>query len=674
MNIEEIQGKTIQLAHDGSKLELAGESGGETKLPVVRLLAYTGGKIRQKFAGLPLVVDLAGMRIPTQEVPLRYAHQGTVNGIGHTTRIAIEGSNLIADGVVSRDTDAAREFVVSAKNGFPWQASIGADIEKVVEIKPGVKAEINGREFTGPLFHVVESRLKEISPLDLGADANTETRVAASHDQQTEGGQSMGKEATQGSSSSEIQASNTEANNEGVNGGGSVRASALDDLRADAEKAGIEATRQNKIKASAKAVMDSRPELASTVLATAERAIEAGTDAGAFELEMSRLHRDIPGAGRPRGERGMNSEQIEAAICMGGGMTSEELEAEFSEEVLNAADKQFGNGIGLHEALILAARSNGWSGVSVRSDMEGVLRAAFPDGGVQASFSTINLPNVFANVMNKQLKRGFMSVDDSAMKITDHASVRDFKPTLNIAFGGDYQFKDLPASGEIEHAKPSEVAYTNKAETGARMIGITREQIINDDTGALTRVPRLLGRGSRLYLNEKFWGAFLDDANIFKADNSNLKTGAASALGIDSLTAAHTAFMRQTDPQGKPLGVKPSILLVPTELKATADQLVSSLEIRDTTADTRFGVANPHRGKYRVVDSPYLTNATAWYLLADPADLPIIEIAWLNGRRIPFVESARADFNKLGIQTRGYFDFGVAMQEYRAGVKSEGTD
>ena len=33
-----------------------------------------------------------------------------------------------------------------------------------------------------------------------------------------------------------------------------------------------------------------------------------------------------------------------------------------------------------------------------------------------------------------------------------------------------------------------------------------------------------------------------------------------------------------------------------------------------------------------------------------------------------------ADFNVLGIQFRGYFDFGVALQDYRGGVKLKGED
>ena len=77
--------------------------------------------------------------------------------------------------------------------------------------------------------------------------------------------------------------------------------------------------------------------------------------------------------------------------------------------------------------------------------------------------------------------------------------------------------------------------------------------------------------------------------------------------------------------------------------------------------------------------SRYLSNshyagnsAKAWYLLADPNDLPVIEVAFLNGQEAPTIETAEADFSVLGIQLRGYHDFGCALQDNRAGVKSKG--
>ncbi len=64
------------------------------------------------------------------------------------------------------------------------------------------------------------------------------------------------------------------------------------------------------------------------------------------------------------------------------------------------------------------------------------------------------------------------------------------------------------------------------------------------------------------------------------------------------------------------------------------------------------------------------SGSAPWYLLADPADLPFIQVVFLNGKREPTVERADADFKQLGVQFRGYHDFGVKKQEFRAAVKS----
>lgn len=47
-------------------------------------------------------------------------------------------------------------------------------------------------------------------------------------------------------------------------------------------------------------------------------------------------------------------------------------------------------------------------------------------------------------------------------------------------------------------------------------------------------------------------------------------------------------------------------------------------------------------------------------------------MAFLNGQESPMIETAEVDFQVLGVQMRGYHDFGVALQEPRGGVKSKG--
>jgi len=145
-------------------------------------------------------------------------------------------------------------------------------------------------------------------------------------------------------------------------------------------------------------------------------------------------------------------------------------------------------------------------------------------------------------------------------------------------------------------------------------------------------------------------------------------------VSINALTQAEQTFMDQSDSDGKPILLSPSVLLVPTSLKVTAQQLMTETRVNETTDTNKAKPANnPHAGKWRPIASPYLNaqgitggSALAWYLFSNPADIAAIEIAYLRGRRVPVIESGETDFNTLGMQWRGYFDFGVAMQDRSA--------
>ena len=153
-------------------------AGGKPRLPRFSMVAYTGGTMKIAGWRFPVVVDLAGLSIPTQSRPIRFGHD-MASGVGHTDQIRIDGGKLLATGVVSRDTPAAKEIVVSARNGFPWQASIGASVDEFHFVKDGQEATVNGRQFSGPVNVVRKATLGEISFVDSGADGQTSALVAA---------------------------------------------------------------------------------------------------------------------------------------------------------------------------------------------------------------------------------------------------------------------------------------------------------------------------------------------------------------------------------------------------------------------------------------------------------------------------------------------------------------
>lgn len=620
----------------------AAADGQSAPLPRFKMVAYTGGAMRVAGWRHPVVIDLAGLAVPSQARPIRFGHD-PLSGVGHTDAIRVEAGQLVATGVISRDTPAAKEVVASSRNGFPWQASIGASVEEFEFIKDNQKATVNGQELTGPVNVVRKATLGEISFVDLGADGRTSASIAAH--QNKEPSVMADDPTTSNPTASPIIA--TEQTPE------QVRAAAL------AETARIAAVR--------KVCGGKHSEIEA-------QAIRDNWDATRTELEVLRASRPkAPAIHAP--DTSVTSEVLEAACFQSAKL--EGIEKVCSTQAIEIAAKRFQGGLGLQELLFEAAIANGYTGRTFR-DSRRVLEAAF-GRGIEAGMTTIDVGGILSNVANKFLLEGFFSVERVWRSICAVRNVSDFKTVTSYRLVGKDQYEQVAPGGELKQGTLGEETYTNKADTYGLMLSIDRRDIINDDMGAITTVPRKLGRGSGLKINDVFWTAFMNNAAFFSVGNKNFVSGADTALGIDGLTKVEQAFMDLVDSDGKPTGVMPSIMLVPTALSAMGTQLYKSVELRDTTANTKFPIANPHQGKFRIEVSRYLANAIytgnsakAWYLLADPNDLPVIEVAFLDGKEAPTVESSEADFNMLGIRMRGYHDFGVNLQDPRGGVKSKG--
>lgn len=695
---------------------------GTPKRPTFKILGYTGAVMQVAGFYTPVIVDLAGLKAASQTIPaLRDHDSGRI--VGQTSEVKIDAEGVRLAGTITGENAEAVEVVTQSKNGFRWQASIGASVDRREFLESGKSAVVNGRNVTGPLVIARNSTLKEISFVAIGADGQTTATLAASsspqglHSQEhpmnfdewlkAKGFDPAGLSDTQkvplkaafdaeqraasaateqehgGGNSPESNHGQTSANVSAAVGATGAGTRSLDEIVATERK---ELERVNEINKIIEAAAKDRPLMLDTLHRMGRAAIEGKSSPLELKLKVFEVAMATPGAPAVHARGSLVEEKnvdqiVEAAICRAGGLDG--MESHFKPEVLEAADHRFKGGLGLIDVLMLSAREHGQAGCT-RHDPEGLLRAAFAPQLRASGFSTLSLPGIFSNTANKFLRSGFGAVEDSWRAIASRRNVRDLKAISAYTLTGGMKFEKVGPTGEIKHGTLGEVPYANKADTYGRMFAITREHIINDDLGALTEVPSMIGRGAAESLNEVFWTVFLAGvaANFWSSGNANVSTGADSALGATGLAAAHGVFRKQTQPNGNPLGIPPRILLVPPELEILADELMTSTQMNSGGAATAAQIpnANVWRSKYRVVSSTYLSNtnftgnsAAAWYLLADPAQLPTIEVAFLNGRELPIVESAAVDFNTLGVQMRGYFDFGVARQEYRASVRSAGS-
>lgn len=660
---------------------------GENKSPAkFTATFYTGGALEIDGWDLPVVVDLAGLE--EGNVLIANLDHDRTKRVGNFA-VANDGKTLVANGTASAVNQWSNEVVASAANGYPWQASLEVQPKKggVETVKAGKEVTVNGQQFTGPLYITRQGVLKGFGFVTHGADDNTSASIAAIAAAQK--GKHMDKEFEKWVEAmgfdpaelSDAQVAGLKANYEGSKPEKpKPQKGSVADVIA---KQKAEQDRKEEIAAMADAACEKYPYCIDAIGALAEQAVEGTWKPERFRMEL--LEATIPTASGPFIHGGtamkdkVTSKVIEAAICKTGGL--KDVDKQFDDQTLQLAHDRFKNGIGLKELLHVAAQANGYRGASGFNIDREVQAAAFgmgPRGINAAGFSTFSLPNTLANTANKFLREGWNAVDQTPLRIAAIRSVRDFKTITTVSLTGGFQFEKLSPAGEIPHATPGELSYTNKADTYGIMFAVTRTDYINDDLGALTAVPRKIGRGGMLKLNDIFWAEFLNNSSFFTSGNVNVNTAVAD-MTIGGLDATETIFNDQTDADGKPLGAMPQILLVPSALKNKALALMDPQGKVTSGASAGLIDSNVFAGRFRVESSPYMSNsaytgysAAAWYMLADPNDIPVIEIAALNGRVEPTVETADTDFNTLGFQMRGYSDVGVNLQEYRGGVRADG--
>ena len=674
-------------------------------------LAYTGGPMVVANYQAPVVIDLAGLEA-SASVPMLMGHDHAAI-VGHTDSVDVQATQVKAAGAISGIGPGALEVLATAKNGFPWKTSVGVSPQKVEFVREGDTAKVNGRSVRGPAYIARKSSLQEISFVAVAADSKTSATVAATA-AITRKGISMEFNAwveAMGLVVSELRDDQVAKLREKYDGeikaaakkdGTTIEAAAAKVTAPTFDLSGVVlayekhvATVQAKAAAYVGKIHDSA-KLAEIQATAGTKAAELKAQAlneewavprlevalvkAQADAEISLIHAERPkGPGIRSSSQDVKPQVIEASLCLAGGLRS--VEKHYKPDVLEAAAGSEMRHRGLQELILACAEQAGYSGrqrigASNFGEVMRHVRAAH-DHQIEASaFSTMSLPGILSNVANKFLMDGFDAVESIWRQISAIRSVNDFKTITSYRLIDDFTYKTLPPAMDIEHGTVSEESFTNKAATHGRMFTLTRESIINDDLGAFDDLRRRLGRGAALKLNEVFWTAFLDNTSFFSAAHANLATG--SALAESTLGAAVLKFRDMVDPGGHPLAITPAMLLVPNALEATAKKLFTSTELRDTTASTKFVTANIYAGSYNPVVSAYLSNsamggaysATTWYLLASAADMPTMEVCFLDGNQSPTIEAADADFSTLGIQFRGYHDFGAAKREYRGGVKS----
>jgi phage major head subunit gpT-like protein len=583
-----------------------------------RIVAYTGAPIRQGWSREPVIIDMAGMTLPAT-VPIVMGHDYALGSILGQGVPSVQGGQLVIEAEILADTDTARQVLNLADRGYQWQASVGADVGRHLRFGEDQATTVNGQTVTGPVRIVRASTLRETSFVTLGADRSTAVSIAADAAEEIP----MAADAT------------TSPTDEVI------------------ETPVVAATAEVAVEPVPAPQADRSAELLAKFDSLTERFDKME------KLAATRDERPASPAVHVAQSAAVTAEVIEASFALQGNLPG--VEKKYDAKTLEAAHKARRE-ISLGEVMLQAAVANGYDGP--RRVNASTLRPI-----LAAAWATHDISGILSSTVNKFLLAGFDSVESAWRSISAVRSVNDFKAISQYRLNGGFGFEKVQNGGELKNAQAKDEVRTISADTYGIMTSVTRTDLINDDLGALTAVPQRIGRGGALTLNDVFWASFKDDSSFFTVAKGNKKTSA-TALGLAGLKEALTLYRKLKDRDGKPMATQPRVLLVPVDLEITAAELMNSIQIASGNTSGQPST-NVFAGRYEVVSSTYLTEVDHYYLLASPADLPVMEVAFLNGVQSPIVETAEADFNVLGVQMRGYFDFGVAKAEDLAGVKMD---
>ena len=301
------------------------------------------------------------------------------------------------------------------------------------------------------------------------------------------------------------------------------------------------------------------------------------------------------------------------------------------------------------------------------------------DGGAE---STSDFPAILANVANKTLRQAYQAYPQTFKPFCRQVTAADFKPINRVQLSDAPSLQPLNEKGEYHRANLTDSNVSYSLATFGEVVALTRKVIINDDLQAFTRVPAILGVAAARLQSDKVWAVITGNPSaiyagdtvstaLFAAGHKNLFTGGGSALGTAGLAQGRTGFRNQIAPQGTPLNLTPRYIVLPAALETTGEQIIYPMNLAVTALTA--GVPEWVRSLVPIIEPRLDVNSTtAWYLIADPADIDTIEYCFLEGQEGVYFET-RQGFEVDGIEMKARMDFAAAAIDYRGLQENAGV-
>lgn len=285
---------------------------------------------------------------------------------------------------------------------------------------------------------------------------------------------------------------------------------------------------------------------------------------------------------------------------------------------------------------------------------------------------TSDFPTLLGAAGNRVLADAYRAAESPLKALGRRRTASDFRALTRVQLSEAPQLEKVNESGEVSRGTMAEAKESFRLATFAKIFGLSRQAIINDDLQAFGDMAAAWGQAAASVESDILVaivngaGIVTDDGKtLFHADHGNL-AGTGGALSVATLGAARQAMREQKGLDGKtPISVTPRHLLVSPALETAAEQVLAEI------AAASVADANPFSGRLQLHVEPRLSG-NSWRVFADPSQLAAIEYAVLSGAEGPQV-TTREGWDVLGVEYRAVLDFGAGPGDFRAGFLNSGA-
>lgn len=720
----------VSLSASAELAELTIDAGpgedGKAKLPTFAMTAYNGGPMNPGgwYADAPIILDLEGMNVPAA-VPIDAGH---MEDVGHASKIDKSVKSLRASGVLSAYSESdqdqsaikARQMVRMAKNGFPFQASVQATAsrDKIEQIRAGESVRVNGRTFDGPVYVARQSNLKKIAILSLGADSTTETKIAAKP-----GDPKMNPEFQAWLKASGLPETPPADQLPGLQAMWDASKRKPADPPPIAKPVDVQAqiVEERQLRADeAKRVRSihticAKPEYAEvtaeieangvkTQVAVEAHAIENGWTPDQTELHCLRNARPKNVAVFAHSKDQDCTEAVLSAALMlrsgcaldHGSYSTQQAVAiwgmdENEKPKIPAWLRANINDPARNQVMDLAHRYASLHAMDVLREVVRLKGRHAPHGREQlfhAAFSGGTLTNIFTNSVNAKLVATYQEAPDTTAGWTQETEVNDFKINTDIRLIKGGNLSVHPRGGRADHMRRADTSEQFQAARFSGQTQIDEQDFIDDMLGALNEFPVEMANAAKRLRPDLVYAILLANPTLlatarqlFNATDDNVDTGSALASATIKTGIAN---MNVKQENGVNLNLNPTHILVPSTLRFSAKELISSAQIliarggtTDTTvergaanvlADENLTLVSDARLENGVTDplsgTVYSGSTSTWYLACALARTLLI--AYLAGTgRAPQVRSFVLEKGQWGMGWDIKMDIGAKARDWR---------